>query len=302
MIVFAGVTEQRTRLEVLRELKAKAVMGSFHQLGEGRGSMKRFATVAEFLRTWPTLRILDSGVFTFLRRTGQLRVTAKARKTSKTRPPLTLDDFNEYADRYKAYLREYLDDWDFVVELDVDNIFGADVSRAFRTELKVIAGDKLIPVWHTVAGLSGWTDCYNEFPYIGTGSDKPMDTTFYRRIIDEAHAHGAVVHGFGGTRVDVMHAVPYDTADSTTWLAAWRFGQFGGTNFRRGDTMSGRELSKARQLAVKALETVGATPEELTEGGANKKQLLLATLLLQEREAELPPIPKPRTQRRLIDL
>lgn len=297
MIVFAGVTSHRPRLEVLRDRQVKAVMGSFHQLS----SAKTRATVVEFLHTWPTLKLLDSGVFTFLRKTGQLRSRVKEKESDKDAAPLTLDDFQNYADNYKAYLKQHLDDWDFVVELDVDNIFGVEVSRAFRTELKQIAGDKLIPVWHTVAGMSGWVDCYNEFPYIGTGSDKPMDPTFYRRIIDEAHAHGAIVHGFGGTREDIMHAVPYDTADSTTWLAANRYGQFGGTNFRRGDTMSGREMSKARQL-VPAMEAVGATPEILVDTKVHKPQLLLSISLLQEREAALPPIPKPKIQRRLIDL
>lgn len=300
MIVLAGVTPEKNRIAALQERRVKAVMCSFYQL-----NAKALARVSAALRTWPTLKLLDSGVFTFLRKTGKLRrqATEKKVKTVGVGSVITLEEFQQYAEKYMAYLREHLDDWDFVVELDVDNIFGVEVSRAFRTKLQRIAGDKLLPVWHSISGASGWADCYNEFPYIGTGSDKPMDLTAYRRLVNEAHAHGAVVHGFGGTRPDVMQAVPYDTADSTTWLASIRFGQFAGAMFSRNPkTMSGRQMSRARDLE-RTIEAIGgATRESLVSRSPTKEQYLLAIALFQEREAALPPIPPPRVQQRLIEL
>lgn len=299
MIVFAGVTPEKARIAALRERRVKAVMSSFYQL-----STRALVEVSAALHTWPTLKLLDSGVFTFLRKTGKLRKQAKEKKpkTVGAGSVVTLEGFREYAEKYMAYLREHLDDWDFVVELDVDNIFGVEVSRAFRTKLQRIAGDKLLPVWHSISGASGWADCYNEFPYIGTGSDKPMDLTAYRRLVNEAHAHGAAVHGFGGTRADVMRAVPYDTADSTTWLSSIRYGQFGGVNFNRdSEQMTSRQMSRARDLA-RTIEAVGATPESLVTRKISKEQYLLAIALFQEREAALPPIPPPRVQQRLIEL
>lgn len=290
LIVFAGVGGWHLpRLEALRDRKVKAIMHSFLKIREEKNYGER---VVSFLQTWPTFKFLDSGVFTFLRATGQLRSRAKEHATTKSKK-LTLEEFDEYATDYKEYLKTHLDLWDFVVELDVDNIFGVEVARHYRAQLKVIAGDKLIPVWHRKAGHSGWVDCYNEFPYIGTGSDKPMDPPKYRRLVEEAHANGSIVHGFGGTRVDIMHAVPYDTADSTTWLSSVRYGQFGGIEFRRkmaaGGRASTRAISRARQLETTfsehGIDRAGILGRKVLKG-----KFLLAIARLQKREAEFPSV------------
>jgi len=295
LIVFAALAGHKVRLEALRQCQVEAVMYSYLK---ARESKREDQVVRAFIQTWPTLKILDSGVFTFLRATGTLRSRQKAKENSKPQE-VTEAGFKVYADDYMSYLKVNLKDWDFVVELDVDNIFGVEVSRSYRQQLKEIAGDKLIPVWHSVAGRSGWADCYAEFPYIGTGSDKPMDTTFYRHLVNEAHGQGAKVHGFGGTRVDIMQQVPYDTADSTTWLSSVKFGQFGGVNYRRSD-MDRRTVARGRQFST-LLEQAGYSAEELLEVGSQQaSKYIIAIKLLQLRQRQLPPVPPPKTLSSLL--
>ena len=300
LIVFAGLWAHDTALNALRSCEVEAVMFSFMKAHD---SKKEDTIVREALREWPVpvLKLLDSGVFTFLRATGTLRAKATDKKKGKAKKVVTREDFDAYAETYFAYLKEHLDDWDFVAELDVDNIFGPDVAREYRQKLRVIAGDKLMPVWHRVAGLPTWKEFYSEYPYIGTGSDKPMDMKWYRQLVNEAHAAGAKIHGFGGTRVDVMEQIPYDTADSTTWAASVRFGQFVSYIYRFLSDMTPMDVRRAKLGGFEQLvRDLGVDPAELQARGATQVKFEVAIRLLQKRQEMFPPIPVPRVLKSLF--
>jgi len=262
-IVFAGANNAR-RLDCLKEARVDAVMTSFEYIGKGHYMKKVYPKLME----WPVRKYLDSGVFTFVRKAGTTRIRiARAAEVIQKPASIQLEEFRKFYAEYVAYLKQYGEFWDHVIELDVDEIAATvwyetkepkpkslDLQegwaergrewamaniRKIQDNLREIVGDRLMPAWHVQRGHDGWTDMVARFPYVAVGSDTgvptstlssrpPMETAILRGMCREAHETGTFVHYLGDTRYKTFMQAELDSADSTTWVSAGRFGQFPG--------------------------------------------------------------------------
>lgn len=241
-IVFAGANNA-IRTKSLKAMNVDALMTSYEYIGKGN-YMK---VVSPELATWPVRTYLDSGVFTIVRKAGTTRI--RIARAGKDPPKTSYAELKEYAERYIEYLKVHAHLWDHIIELDVDepewetedgtSVPGIEVAMDFQKRLHEIVGDRLMPAWHVQRGHEGWTDMIRRFPYVAIGSDTgvaktvgstrpPMDPYILRNMVREAHAAGVGVHYLGDTRYKTFMQTELDSADSTTWVSAGRFGQFPG--------------------------------------------------------------------------
>ena len=66
------------------------------------------------------------------------------------------------------------------------------------------------------------------YPYVGfTSADTHKEFNLYNCIdmLRTAEKHGALVHGFGVTRIRELAQLPFYTVDSTTWKAGMMYGR-----------------------------------------------------------------------------
>ena len=293
-------------------------MGSFHYM---RGSMKAWRRTMAAIDDWPheCFRYLDSGVFTLLRRTGDVRAKMSGAPNMKDKDVfvkhITEEAFIKHYREYAAFLREYAHEWDYIIEMDVDTLkilpkgkkltgdpdeddlvlrSGVEATRWARKRLREIVGDKLMPVWHTnplEGNVERFKEICNEYSYIGIGSDvSPRDPTL-KYFCSEAHRLGIKVHGLGSSRRDVLRNTPFDSVDSTTWLSSVRFAQYDGIFLTTGQGKNKLSaVAKARGLALLA-EIRRRHPDidtdRLFETGATQiEKYIVALTLLQIRQDE----------------
>lgn len=275
-------------------------MASFYPMrGSGRRVAKRWNEVHRdiVLETpdWEPIRYLDSGAFTLMRQAG-VRPKAQSLDIAVGEITMDVDVFKSYVSDYVEYLREYKDDWDVIIEMDVDTlnfgeVSGIEVAQTCRRMLERVVGPRLMPVWHTIAGQGAWKDMVARFPYVAMGgvSYKSRET---RMRVDYAHSQGVKVHGLGISKAEHLAQTTFDTVDSTTWLSSIKFGQYCGWRFSAKECKynDARAVSRARQFRD-IVRGLGYDPEILLEPGASQiEKFEVAIALFQMREAEAPPI------------
>lgn len=229
-IVFAGV-ETRDK-PMLERAGVDAVMCSFEKL---KGN-KRFKQAVQEGFAGNPITYLDSGVFTLMRRAG---VTSFA----PTREAGTLDQIRAsvqvLAKQYTEYLRDNLQYWDWVIELDTDEVFGAghyaegiELADKLRAFLRRQVGDKLLPVWHAPRGEDGWQRMIREFPYVCISPSRALggkgnrrNHSLIRRMVADAHARGVKVHLLGASTLEYFETFEVDSMDSSGWSAGVRWGE-----------------------------------------------------------------------------
>lgn len=136
---------------------------------------------------------------------------------------------------WEDYTREYADwirqnDQPKILgyfEMDVDNVIGYEKVLELR-EILLKATDKIIPVWHKNRGLDEFKKMCHEY------SGRIVAVTGFRNedIRDEqygmfwryAHEAGCRVHCLGMTRRNVLDTVPFEFADSSSWLQQAAYG------------------------------------------------------------------------------
>lgn len=158
------------------------------------------------------LFLLDSGAFTFM----------QSRKTSNA-------DFDEYLDRYIAFIKK--NHIEYFFELDIDNIVGYDKVKQMRNRLDRETGKQCITVWHPSRGWDDFVEQTHERPYVALGgivTSPPKRRKKYERafpnFIKEAHRNGAKIHGLGFTSNEGLKKYHFDSVDSTSWTSGTRFG------------------------------------------------------------------------------
>lgn len=315
LIVFAALASEQARLDALCARRVEAVMGSFELMKSGSWWAERGRSL---LDRWPQYRYLDSGAFTLLRKSSGSRIKRGSQPSASS--SLEVVDYLEYQD-YKAHLAEYiaflarhLDAFDFVFELDMDLLKirsgkkvvpGIEVTYAGRKILRRVAGDKLIPVWHSAVpdpGHGRFKEMCSEYKYIAIGSSLDPTDRKIKYLCDYAHTQGVLVHGLGTSRVDVLEATPFDTVDSTTWLSAVRFGQFAGTMFPLSAPVSSRQQSKVPGFRA-TVRDLGYDPDHLLASGGEyvTEKYEVAIALMQRRQDAAPPIPRPLASASLFE-
>lgn len=263
-----------------------------------RNSKSKLSTTVDCLQSWPVKKYLDSGVFQFVRRAGTTRI----RVHGASMEPVTWDEFASYVRDYVAYLRQSAYLWDYIVELDVDEVFanGVEIAAKCRRNLREIIGERLLPAWHIQRGHDGWAEHVREFPYVAIGSDKGVATlsakdpalpfSYVRQLVREAHAQGAVVHSLGDTRLPAFIESEIDTGDSTSWLRGDRFGFFPGRDGNIQYTLNTKTKIKPQAMSKHrgfedALARYGLTVEELRS--SYKARFKLGALMYLERQKEI---------------
>lgn len=323
LIILSGVSSHMPRAHAMANRKCEAVMASYMLVKSGNWWVEK---VRPLFDTWAQYRFLDSGAFTFLKAGAGTRIKAPGRSsvrvtrggnvsvayhtgaTAMEGGKETADDVDKriadlkaHFQNYVAFLKENLDDWDFIVDMDVDtlnfgDVSGVEVTQRCRKTLLEIAGEKLLPVWHPIAGMSSFRDLCRDYPFVAIGSDMDPASRKLRQLCDYAHSQGVKVHGFGTSKVDVLEVTPFDTVDSTTWVSSVRFGQFAGWRFTSKDgkaKISAREMAKAHRFRI-IVKKLGYDPEELLEEGCSQTtKYEVAIALFQQRQDAASKIPPP---------
>lgn len=151
--------------------------------------------------------ILDSGAFSFLK--GQTVV------------------WDEYVDDYISFIKKTKQHLFF--ELDIYKIVGTEKTEQIRDRIQQSTGLPAIPVWHRHLGLEYWNKLTESYSYVGIGGFaigdiKPQEYMFIPPLLDIAKKNNCRVHGLGFTWRKLLDEIPFDSVDSTTWLASGKFG------------------------------------------------------------------------------
>lgn len=246
-IVFAGAAARD--MPMLERAGADAIMLSWEKL---RGDKKLQARIREGLSpTWKPILYLDSGVFTIMRRAGVAHQPSETGKSYQTTPWTTFKDF---AKSYIDYLRQDAEGWDWIIEMDVDDVYGTKIADAFRKQLKQIVGKRLLPVWHAQRGPDGWDEMIREFSYVAIsvgkatgGAKTTRNQAMIREMVRKAHANGVYVHVLGLSSPEHFEALGADTMDASSWAAGVRWGEL---KVNRGKVMLPKFETRHRRALV----------------------------------------------------
>lgn len=230
-IVFAGV-ETRDK-PMLERAGVDAVMCSFEKLKTN----KRFQQACRDGFAGNPITYLDSGVFTLMRRAGVtlFAPTREAGTNEQIRAAV-----QKLAKQYAAYLQTDLQHWDWVIELDTDEVFGpkhfdlgVELADKLRAYFKRLVGDKLLPVWHATPGAEErWQKMIREYPYVcispsraSGGKSNRRNHSMIRGMVRDAHAQGTKVHLLGASTLEYFETFEVDSMDSSGWSAGVRWGE-----------------------------------------------------------------------------
>jgi hypothetical protein len=318
LIVFAGAMPG-FRAHALSKRRVEALMFSYEIFSKQKpGKQGISEKYRDLYDSWPHYRYLDSGVFWLLRKGDRSRMNNNAqprvRKGAEWRPssfggvvPESL--IRERFGSYYHYLEVTLDDWDFVINFDIDQldieredgviIPGTVIADRCTEKLKALCGGKLIPVWHKGADdlkQSRWDWLTRDFKYVALGSDVPLSHRGFRYACDLAHDRGVLVHGLGvgiGIRADRKpDPVPFDTRDTSEWLAGLMYGSFAGISYGRKAGSYGAPQAWLENIAREN----GIDPELLArpewKGEVGIAKCEIGIVLFQMRQAEMGAVPK----------
>ena len=181
--------------------------------------------------------LLDSGAFTFFSSGKHV-------------------DWAQYVKRYAQFIIK--NDIKLFFELDIDALIGYEKVLYYRATLEELTGKKCIPVWHKSRGMGEYCKMCEAYDYVAIGGIvtreiKPNEYKFFPKMIAEAHARGAKIHGLGFTNLTGLIKYKFDSVDSTAWVSGNRFGSiyiFDGTTMIKHDKKPGQKLASARQVAL----------------------------------------------------
>lgn len=181
--------------------------------------------------------LLDSGAFTFFSSGKHI-------------------DWNEYLDRYIAFINKNKVEHFF--ELDIDVLVGYEKVLEFRRKLERGTGRQCIPVWHKSRGKDEFIKMCDEYKYVAIGGIVSKEITqkeyvYFPWFLNEAHKRGVKVHGLGFTNLEGMRKYHFDSVDSTSWTTGNRFGaiyQFNGKTMVKHGKKEGQKLADSRAVAI----------------------------------------------------
>ncbi len=325
LVVFGG-TLPGSRSTALWLKEAEAVMVSFESIRKANWWLKWEPLYDE----WSHFRYLDSGVFTLMRQANVSRVKSqtqpkaqqKASKKSKLRPVQILQKerkrvaypqalIDERFKAYERYLDEHLDDWDFVINFDIDQldiqrpdgkiVSGMVVAERMTERLHRIAGDKLMVVYHPITmNQAYFEDLVSRFDYIAIGSDAKLKNRELKYACDYIHSKGKKAHGLAVGHA-VLTRIPFDTADCSTWINGVVYGIYAGINFglrSRDNSYDERHAWLEQVCEAEGLDSRALYTPDTTGPNATTK-FALAIALFQAKQANFTPIAEPHHPIRL---
>jgi len=119
--------------------------------------------------------------------------------------------------------------WDYIdcfAEMDLDTIIGYEKVLELRNMFPKKMRSKMMPVFHPeTRDFKIWQQECNDFPYVALGSCAKGNSDFYyQEKLNYSHKIGTKVHGFALVNTDILAKFPFYSADSSSWLAANRWG------------------------------------------------------------------------------
>lgn len=171
----------------------------------------------------PTL--LDSGIFYLAN--AHARQHNISQQQAFSMPPSEVDNFDWLWDIYMSVVDEFGDELWGYVELDLG---GTANKRATRVKLEA-AGLRPIPVWHPLNDDDGYfhelAGRYDRICFSNTA--QPTRWTMKRMLTTLTELHrqypDLYVHILGLTPNDIQAGLPFDSADSSSWLGFVRWPQ-----------------------------------------------------------------------------
>ncbi len=160
-----------------------------------------------------------------------------------------------YADEYAQFVKD--NNIKQYVELDVDQIYGVEYTRRLRDRIENRVGWQSIPVWHTIRGKESFIDDAKNYSYIALGyflteGIRPSITEKYAKsFCDLAHLYGCRIHGLGFTKTNSLPNIPFDSVDSSSWTASYRYGNisiFDGKNMVKKTKPANKRLRSCRDV------------------------------------------------------
>jgi hypothetical protein len=168
--------------------------------------------------------MIDSGAHTF-----------HAKEEDYKHKPLSF--WENYLEKYVNFIKANKEHIFSCVELDIGNLVGFDKVDYFREKYFEPLKDEGILVcyvWHEYDGKKYWDMMCRKYDYVGFSlTNSTLSEPDIMKMMNTARRHGALVHGFAVTRVELMSRVPFFTGDSTTWLVGTQYGELNWFDGRR---------------------------------------------------------------------
>ena len=193
----------RSLVESVTDFEDFNILESYYMLRDNEDFLHLLKRCNSFL--------LDSGAFTFMQGTHQGEI-----------------DWDEYIEQYADLINRW--DVKLFFELDIETIVGIPEVERLRSKLEKLTNKQCIPVWHIQRGKDYYIRMCEEYNYVALGGlvgkvlTGRIPEELYHWFISTAHQHGAKIHGLGYTSVAGLHKYPFDSVDSTAWLAGNRGG------------------------------------------------------------------------------
>jgi hypothetical protein len=166
----------------------------------------------------------------------------------------------------------------FVVELDVQKVYGMATVEAWRRDLwapfEARTGIPVCYVWHPSDGSAAWDAMLDnpDMHYLGMGGTlESLDTRVWADQVHRAYKAGKPVHGFAKVSARHLKAIPFASVDSTSWAAGTFFGTI---PYFDPTTGTMRQMHAGRRTFAKSPKT--AASRVLRAGGKVSLNTLVA--------------------------
>jgi hypothetical protein len=123
---------------------------------------------------------------------------------------------------YQVFIRNNLVRLSGVTEFDA-LILGEDWIEGTREDFYNDLGDRFIPVWHSLTGLTELQRLAQKYGRAGILQDDTDDED-HEAVLQQLAADGIRLHGMGMTRTRSMRQIAWDSVSSTSWLSPIQYG------------------------------------------------------------------------------
>ena len=166
------------------------------------------------------LLTIDSGAHSFFAFLGF--------SAANTKSAVEIPKPEEYFKKYLAWLVEHKDQFDYFVELDIQEIVGLPQVKAWRKEYAQAGlGNRAIWVYHNSDTWREFERIVAECParYVGSeGVRRGRPLLPFSKMIRYAYEHACRIHGFAMIKKVYLKAFPFYSIDSSSWSMGPRHG------------------------------------------------------------------------------
>lgn len=143
---------------------------------------------------------------------------------SANKATMTVGEAEGYAATYRAFVEANIDDLEMVSEFDYLALGPAWIERQRRAFWDHIDPHQFLPMWHPDQGLPALEALADRYPRVGVTQaaiDGQLNVT--HRLAALARG-GTLLHGVAMTKPEVLRAVDFTSAASTSWLSPSQYG------------------------------------------------------------------------------